>query len=57
MPVYNAPSYDDAPAKAAELVTPADDVVEQLKKYKQLLDSGIITQEEFDAKKRQLLNL
>ena len=57
VPVYNAPSYDDAPAKDAELVTPADDVVEQLKKYKQLLDSGIITQEEFDAKKRQLLNL
>lgn len=57
-PVYNAPAYDDAaPAKPAEIVQPADDVVEQLKKYKQLLDSGIITQEEFDAKKRQLLNL
>ena len=56
-PVYNAPAYDDAPAKDAELVQPADDVVEQLKKYKQLLESGIITQEEFDAKKRQLLGL
>lgn len=30
---------------------------DELKKYKELLDSGIITQEEFDAKKKQLLNL
>ena len=32
-------------------------VTDELKKYKELLDSGIITQEEFDAKKKQLLNL
>ena len=31
--------------------------VEELKKYKELLDSGIITQEEFDAKKKQILGL
>ena len=31
--------------------------VEELKKYKELLDSGIITQEDFDAKKKQLLGL
>lgn len=55
-PVYSAP-YSDVPVRDAELVQPADDVVEQLKKYRQLLDNGIITQEEFDAKKRQLLNL
>ena len=30
---------------------------EELKKYKELLDSGIISQEEFDAKKNQLLGL
>ena len=30
---------------------------EQLKKYKELLDMGIITQEDFDAKKKQLLGL
>ena len=29
----------------------------ELQKYKQLLDSGVITQEEFDAKKKQLLGL
>ena len=30
---------------------------DELKKYKELLDTGIITQEEFDAKKKQLLGL
>lgn len=30
---------------------------DELKKYKELLDSGTITQEEFDAKKKQLLGL
>jgi predicted Zn-dependent peptidase len=30
---------------------------DELKKYKDLLDSRIITQEEFDAKKKQLLGL
>ena len=33
------------------------DPVTEIKKYKELLDSGVITQEEFDAKKKQLLNL
>lgn len=31
--------------------------IEELKKYKELLDSNIITQEEFDAKKKQLLGI
>ena len=30
---------------------------DQIKKYKELLDDGIISQEEFDAKKKQLLGL
>lgn len=30
---------------------------DELKKYKDLLDSGVITQEEFDLKKKQLLGL
>lgn len=30
---------------------------DELKKYKELLDSGIITQEEFDAKKKQILGI
>ncbi len=34
----------------------ADDV-EALKKFKELLDMGAITKEEFDAKKKQLLGI
>jgi len=30
---------------------------DELKKFKELLDSGVITQEEFDTKKKQLLGL
>lgn len=30
---------------------------DELKKYKELLDSGVISQDEFDAKKKQLLGL
>lgn len=30
---------------------------DELKKFKELLDSGVITQEEFDAKKKQLLGI
>ena len=36
---------------------PMSDGADQLRKYKDLLDSGVITQEEFDAKKKQLLDL
>ena len=32
-------------------------VADEIKKFKELLDMGVLTQEEFDAKKRQLLNL
>jgi predicted Zn-dependent peptidase len=32
-------------------------VAEELKKFKELLDNGIISQEEFDGKKKQLLEL
>lgn len=35
----------------------AVDVTEELKKFKELLDSGVITQEDYDAKKKQLLGL
>ncbi len=33
------------------------DPVDQIRKYKSLLDEGIITQEEFDCKKKQILGL
>ena len=40
--------------------TPKEDApntTEELKQYKELLDTGVITQEEYDAKKKQLLGL
>ena len=43
----------NAPVVMASPVSAAD----ELKKFKELLDLGIITQEEFDAKKKQLLGL
>ena len=36
---------------------PTSNPIEEIKKYKELLDMGILTQEEFDTKKRQLLGL
>lgn len=44
-------------ATSTTVIAPASDEADQLKKYKDLLDSGVITQEEFDAKKKQLLGL
>lgn len=43
--------------KATAAISDGSGVVEQLKSLKSLLDEGIITQEEFDAKKKQLLGL
>lgn len=36
---------------------PPPGVAEEIGRYKDLLDSGAITREEFEAKKRQLLNM
>lgn len=36
-----------------ESISTADEIM----KYKQLLDSGVLTEQEFDAKKKELLNL
>ena len=35
----------------------ADNVADELKKYKEMLDEGLITEEEFTAKKKQLLGI
>ena len=44
-------------AATASAAAPAVDAVEEIKKYKDLLAAGIITEEEFSAKKRQLLGI
>ena len=41
----------------AGAVAQSDDSIEKVKKLKELLDMGALTQEEFDAKKRELLGL
>lgn len=46
------PVQQQAPAQV-----PQDDMYEQIAKLGQLKDQGILTQEEFDAKKKQLLGL
>ncbi len=51
-------AYQQAPAPVAAApaaAAPAGVPVEQLKELKSLLDSGVLTQEEFDAQKRKLL--
>lgn len=51
--VDEAKKQKNAPVVVTGAVSSAD----ELKKFKELLDMGIITQEEFDAKKKQLLGL
>ncbi len=48
---------DEIKSGENRVVTNAVSPAEELKKMKELLDMGIITQEEFDAKKKQLLGL
>lgn len=50
---YQSSHQDNSPVTMQAALSPA----EELKKYKDLLDAGIITQDEFDAKKKQLLGL
>jgi len=52
---YAAEDAQQAPAPAA--APSQDDVYVELEKLGQLKASGILTQEEFDAKKKQLLGL
>ena len=49
---YNNNSYNETNSTINNTANP-----DELRKYKALLDDGIITQEEFEAKKKELLNL
>lgn len=53
---------NEQPAQSAQMTAatqamPVISAVDEIKKYKELLDAGILTEEEFAAKKRQLLGL
>jgi membrane protease subunit (stomatin/prohibitin family) len=52
-----ASAAESAQSKGEQDKSSIDSQVETLKKLKELLDAGILTQEEFDAKKRQVLGL
>lgn len=48
---------DDEPAVSAPPTSAPVSPADELKKFKELLDMGAITQEEFDSKKKQILGL
>ncbi len=63
-PVQETPAEETESSPAQETADPADTAaaatdaqIETVKKLKALLDAGILTQEEFDAKKKQVLEL
>jgi hypothetical protein len=58
MPTYQAPSAYLPPAQPAEAFTPTEDGIriEPLNTLSRLRDSGALTDEEFQAEKRRLLN-
>jgi hypothetical protein len=52
-----AQSAPAQPVQEASAVPSTDDVIEQIKKLADLRDQGILTDAEFEAKKKQLLGL
>lgn len=56
-PVNEYATFDLQAIYSAPASTSAFGGADKLKMYKELLESGIITQEEFDAKKKQILGL
>lgn len=49
--------YKNGSSGSAGTIIQQTSQADELKKFKELLDSGVISQEEFDAKKKQLLGL
>ena len=45
------------PKAGGTKAAPSGNVIAELKQYKELLDSGVITEEEFAAKKKQLMGI
>ena len=54
----SAPQTQTPPPAQAQVPMPTQktSVVDEIQKFKELLDDGIITQQEFEDKKRQLLS-
>ena len=54
---YSTYLKENKPAVESNNTTASNNSYDELIKLKELLDLGVITQEEFDAKKKQLLNI
>jgi hypothetical protein len=54
-PPQYAPPPPPAPAPAPAPAAPARDPISALKELKELLDSGVLTQAEFDTQKQRIL--
>ncbi len=52
-----APAYQEAPPAAPAAPAAEPDYAAELEKLAQLRDSGVITAEDFEAKKKQLLGI
>lgn len=55
-PVFEAPKPTPPPAPAPVIEEKPDELTEKLKKLKTLFDNGLIAQEEYNAKKMELLS-
>ena len=53
----NTSEEQEKPKKTSASKSKEVDVENELEKYKGLLDKGLITQEDYDAKKKELLGL
>lgn len=51
------PLFNKYKSEENSLITNTSSIADEIKQYKELLDIGAITQEEYDIKKKQLLNL
>lgn len=50
-------SVNNHTANSSSPINPSGDAFDNIIKYKELLDVGVITQEEFDAKRKDLLGM
>lgn len=55
--VRNTPQIKPIKTSQPTIAQKTDNRIEELTKLKDLLDAGVITQEEFDAKKKQILEM
>ena len=54
---YNNNLYNKISNKGISKSSSENNIESELKKYKEMLDNGLITEEDYNAKKKQLLGL